>query len=100
MAENDTKKDKLSELLASGYEFTGRAYKISMGEHKGKEFPVYALRGDIAGLVYNTEMDKIELVFKLASPYTGGESKTRTILKEIKKTHETHGGNNLRENRG
>lgn len=71
MAENGLKKTKLDELLAEGYEFTGKTYKVIMGENKGKEFPVYAIRGDIAGLVYNNVNDKIELVFKLTMPFTG-----------------------------
>jgi hypothetical protein len=94
LAENDLKKNKLKELLANGYEFTGKTYKISMGEHKGKEFPIYAMKGDIAGLVYNEEADKVELVFKLNLPFAGVHSKTKESLREIKKTNEIHENNN------
>jgi hypothetical protein len=80
-------KSKLSELIAGGYELTGRTYKVLMGVNKGREFPVYAQRGDIAGLVYNDVEDKIELVFKLSIPFTGKPSRTSAILKEIKKIH-------------
>lgn len=64
-------KPKLSKLLSSGYEFTGKKYKILRGDKKGKEFPVYAMKGDIAGIVYNDEEDKIELVYNLLRPYQG-----------------------------
>ena len=60
---------KLKELLECGYENTGKTFKLTRGEHKGKEFPVYAQPGDVAGLIYNTETDKIEMVFKLTLPY-------------------------------
>jgi hypothetical protein len=86
MTEN-SKRDKLNELLEGGYEFTGKTYKVIMGENKGKEYPVYAIRGDIAGLVYNNIDDKIELVFKLTMPFTGKPTRTSEILKELKNTH-------------
>jgi hypothetical protein len=78
---------KLNELISGGYEFTGRKYKVLLGENRGKEFPVYAQRGDVAGLVYNNETDKIELVFKLSAPYSGASAnRASQLLKEIKKT--------------
>jgi hypothetical protein len=86
---NGEKQSKLEELLSGGYEFTGRTYKVLLGEKRGKEFPIYAQRGDIAGLVYNDEEDKIEMVFKLTMPFNGGTSKASALLKQIKKTH-TH----------
>ena len=86
---NGENQSKLDELLSSGYEFTGRTYKVLMGEKRGKEFPIYAQRGDIAGLVYNDEEDKIEMVFKLTLPYAGTTSKASAMLKELKK-HHTH----------
>jgi hypothetical protein len=91
MAENGLKKNKLTELLANGYEFTGKTYKVIMGENKGKEYPVYAIKGDIAGLVYNNEKDKIELAFKLAMPFKGQPSKTSAALKETKNTNPKQG---------
>lgn len=72
MEQNKTK-PKLEKLLKSGYEWTGKKYKILRGQHKGKEFPVYAMKGDIAGIVYNEEEDKIELVYNLLKPYQGRE---------------------------
>lgn len=75
---------KLDELRAGGYEDTGRTYRVLMGANKGKEFPVFAQKGDIAGLVYNPETDKIEIVYKLASPYTGAPSRASQILREMK----------------
>jgi hypothetical protein len=78
---------KLNELISNGYEFTGKTYKVLMGEKKGREFPVYAQKGDIAGLVYNNEEDRIEMVFKLTMPYTGTQSRAKSILSEIKKNH-------------
>jgi hypothetical protein len=84
---NDEKQSKLEELLSSGYEFTGRTYKVLMGEKRGKEFPIYAQRGDIAGLVYNDEEDKIEMCFKLTMPFSGCGSRASSLLKGIKKTH-------------
>ncbi len=76
---------KLDELKAGGYEDTGRTYKILMGANKGKEFPVFAQKDDIAGLVYNPETDKIELVYKLSTPYTGKPSRVSQLLSEMKK---------------
>jgi hypothetical protein len=87
--QNAEKQSKLNELIEGGYEFTGRTYKVLLGEKRGKEFPIYAQRGDIAGLVYNDEEDKIEMVFKLTMPFNGGASKTSSILKQMKKNH-TH----------
>lgn len=81
---NGENQSKLDELISGGYEDTGRKYKILMGENRGKEFPVFAQRGDIAGLVYNNEADKIELVYKLSMPYTGKPSRTSQILQDIK----------------
>lgn len=60
---------KLKEILNMGYKETGKKYKILSGPNKGREFPVYAMEGDIAGLVYNNEEDKIELVYKMPFPF-------------------------------
>lgn len=73
MAGLNTENSKLNELISGGYEFTGKTYKVQTGADKGKEFPVYAIKGDIAGLVYNNEKDKIELVFKLSLPFKGAK---------------------------
>lgn len=62
-------KPKLREILGLGYKDTGKKYKILSGVNKGKEFPVYAMYGDFAGLVYNYEEDKIELVYKMPFPF-------------------------------
>ncbi len=69
--EKELRKSKFEELLNSGYEWTGKKYKIMRGKNKGKEFPVYALKGDIAALVYNEEEDKIEMVYNLLTPFKG-----------------------------
>jgi hypothetical protein len=84
---NGENQSKLEELLSGGYEFTGRTYKVLMGEKKGREFPIYAQRGDIAGLVYNDEEDKIEMVFKLTMPFAGCGSRASSLQKSIKKPH-------------
>ena len=83
--DNVENKPKLKELIGEGFENTGKIHKVLMGGNRGKEFAVYAQKGDIAGLVYNHEKDKIELVYKLAAPYTGKPSRTSRILEEIKK---------------
>jgi len=67
---NSNNNSKLKEILELGYIDTGKKYKILSGPNKGKEFPVYAMEGDIAGLVYNNEEDKIELVYKMPFPFT------------------------------
>ncbi len=67
--ENQVMPPKLKKLLDSGYENTGKTFKIMRGEHKGKRFPVYAMEGDYAALVYNPETDKIEFVYKLPLPH-------------------------------
>lgn len=82
---NVENQSKLDELITGGYEDTGRKYKILMGGNRGKEFPVYAQKGDIAAMVYNNETDKIELVYKLSMPYTGKPSRTSQLLKDLKK---------------
>ena len=84
--EPELEKLKLTELIAGGYEFTGRNFSINMGENKGKEFPIYAIKNDVAGLVYNKDKDKIEFCFKLPLPYTGNHAKMDAILADIKKT--------------
>jgi len=73
------KQRKLEELITGGYEFTGRKYKVLLGENRGKEFPIYAQKDDIAGLVYNDEKDRIELVFKLAMPYKGQKKEAHSM---------------------
>jgi hypothetical protein len=82
---NGNNQSKLDELMSCGFEDTGRKYKIQMGENRGKEFPVFAQKGDIAALVYNNEKDKIELIYKLSMPYTGKPSRTSQLLKDLKK---------------
>jgi len=68
------KPSKLNELFESGYVDTGKRRKtIKKGECF--EFPVYALPGDIAGLVYNYNEDKIEMVYNMHRPFVPGEKK-------------------------
>ena len=62
---------KLREIIKSGYENTERVYKIRRGEFKGMELPVYARPGDVAGIVYNPETDKVEMIYKLMVPFEG-----------------------------
>ena len=83
--ENPPNQGKLAELAANGYMHTGKYYRVLLGENKGKELPVYAQKGDVAGLVYNPETDRIELVYRLAAPFTGEPSRASQLLKEIKK---------------
>ncbi len=66
-----TEKEKLLELIKNGCEHTGKYYTIQAGPNKGKTFPVYPTKGDIAAMVYNDEDDKIEMVYKLTLPYKG-----------------------------
>lgn len=63
-------KPKLQELLATGFHDTGKKYKKVKPGDIITEYPVYALPGDVAGLVYNHDEDKIELVFKMQQPFT------------------------------
>jgi hypothetical protein len=83
----DAETTKLDELKAGGYEFTGRNFKVSMGENKGKEFPIYAIKNDISGMVYNNEKDRIELCFKLPVKFSGQPSKMVASLDLIKQPH-------------
>jgi hypothetical protein len=75
-------KPKLKEILGLGYKDTGKKYKILSGIHKGKEFPVYAMEGDVAGLVYNNEEDKIELVYKMPFPFNQNNKNGLNVKKE------------------
>ncbi len=75
-------KPKLREILGLGYKETGKKYKILSGVNKGKEFPVYAMEGDFAGLVYNNEEDKIELVYKMPFPFVTNKKTGESIQKE------------------
>ena len=68
---DNSDKTKLQELVESGFLETGKKFKMLGGAHKGKEFPVYAQAGDVAGLVYNPEEDSVEMVFKLSIPFKG-----------------------------
>jgi len=86
--DENKKHNKLDALIANGYEFTGKNYKVTVGDHKGKEFPVYAMKGDIAGLVYNNDADRIELVFKLTLPFSGCQAKTTEAFDKINKLYE------------
>ncbi len=67
--EQEASTSKMGQLISSGYINTGKTFKIMRGPHKGKTFPVFAMEGDVAGLVYNKEEDKVEFVFKLPVPY-------------------------------
>lgn len=79
---NNQIKPKLKEILELGYRETGKKYKILSGTNKGKEFPVYAMEGDIAGLVYNNEEDKIELVYKMPFPFKPKKKDEKLITEE------------------
>jgi len=61
---------KMNELMKRGYEDTGKTFKIMRGPYKGKAFPVFAMKGDVAGIVFNREEDKVEFIFKLPMPYS------------------------------
>ena len=67
--EQERTQSKMDQLISNGYSDTGKTFKIMRGPHKGKSFPVYAQEGDVAGLVYNKEEDKVEFVFKLPVPF-------------------------------
>jgi len=62
---------KLKELTDSGYEHTGKFHTILNGVNKHKKFPIYAMKGDIAAMIYNYMEDRIELVYKMPVPYDG-----------------------------
>ncbi|MBP7792981.1 MAG: hypothetical protein KA120_07970 [Candidatus Goldbacteria bacterium] len=64
-------KPKLREILGLGYKETGKKYKILSGIHKGNEFPVYAMEGDVAGLVY-----------KMPFPFTPNDKNGLNLKKE------------------
>lgn len=76
------KSEKFKELIRDGYEHTGKFHMVLSGANKDKKFPVYAAKGDIAAMIYNNVEDRIELVYKLPSPYSGKkyeESKNRIL---------------------